>query len=299
MDGKSSKERELHFEILEIGAVKCKKDGTILDSYKQVIKPTVYHRLNKYTAQMIQISEEELKAGMYFTKAVREFLAWCGEEPYTFVTWGSQDVLELRENMNYYKLSLAEGPFSYINLQRIYGICTGEEDRNKGLEAAIDELGIEKDIPFHRAYSDAYYTAKIFGKLPGELLDKYPSYDLYEPPRTKEEEILQVGNREFLYAFQGYKTKENVAKNPSFFATCCPKCDGKLVAKKMNYTSTNTGSVCLAKCNKHGYMSVKVRTRESLKHIWYVEKVIRYITEEEAQKIKEKKKSSDEKNSRK
>lgn len=292
MDGKNSKERDLLFEILEIGAVKCDEHGTILDSYKQVVRPTVYHKINKYTAQMIQISDAEFKAGQYFTKAVREFLKWCGDEPYTFVTWGNQDVFELRENMNYYKLSLVSGPMEYINLQRIYGILTGEEERNKGLEAAITELSIEKDIPFHRAYSDAYYTAKILALLPKEMLTEYPSYDVYEPPRTKEEEIVQKGNKEFLYIYKAQQEKEKASRTPGLYSLYCPKCEGKQIPKKVDWSSTNTGYTCVAKCRVHGYVTVKIRTRESYKHLYYAEKIIRYITEEEALKWKEKKKKS-------
>ncbi len=33
----------------------------------------------------------------------------------------------------------------------------------------MDFLGIEKDIPFHRAFSDAYYTAKVLARLDGEV----------------------------------------------------------------------------------------------------------------------------------
>lgn len=289
MDGKRSKERDLLFEIIEIGAVKCDEEGNIIDSYEQMVKPTVYHKINKYTAKMLALEEEELSKGKYFSKAVREFLRWCGEEPYAFVTWGSQDIFELRENMNYYKIPFSEGPVKYINLQRIYGILTGEEGKNKGLEAAIDELGLSKEIPFHRADADAYYTAKIFKTVNKEDILKYPSYDVYEPPRTREEEFMQEGDKEYLFCFHSLKTREEANHRPYAITMSCPKCNGRLVRKVMNWSNSSSGLSAVAKCGTHGYISIRVRTKESVQHRYYTEKLFRYIDAEEFEKIKEKK----------
>ena len=54
----------------------------------------------------------------------------------------------------------------------------------------MDKLGIDKDIPFHRAFSDAYYTAKLLKMIAeqhGEVM-QYLSYDVFHLPQSREQE---------------------------------------------------------------------------------------------------------------
>ena len=49
---------------------------------------------------------------------------------------------------------------------------------------------IEKDIPFHRAFSDAYYTAKVFQKIVNPEILKYVSFDTYHIPKTRQQKMI-------------------------------------------------------------------------------------------------------------
>ena len=64
-----------------------------------------------------------------------------------------------------------------------------KEKTRKTLEFAIDYFQIEKDIPFHRAFSDAYYTAKVFQRLANPDILQFVSFDTFHIPQDKKNEI--------------------------------------------------------------------------------------------------------------
>jgi hypothetical protein len=57
--------------------------------------------------------------------------------------------------------------------------------QGRSLEYAIDFLKLDKDIPFHRAFSDAYYTAEILSRIPEDILE-FKSYDVFHLPKDRE-----------------------------------------------------------------------------------------------------------------
>ena len=93
--------------------------------------------------------------------------------------------------MKYYKLdSLSNGPIKFYDVQKLFSLGTMKDKIRKTLEFAIDYFEIEKDIPFHRAYSDAYYTAKVFKKIANPDILKLFSYDTFNIPKSMLTKIL-------------------------------------------------------------------------------------------------------------
>src|SRR3712207_2902469 len=98
---KVDEEEKLPFEIIEIGAVKLDKKGTILEEISLLIRPQVYPFLVRKTRELTGISDEMLDTqGVYFEDAIQTFLKWCGKE-YTFCVWGPTDLTQLERNMSY------------------------------------------------------------------------------------------------------------------------------------------------------------------------------------------------------
>ena len=182
-DGKPSEARSLPFEIIEIGAVKLDGEYRIVDQYDQMIRPQVYHEINWRIRKMLDLKRGELSAGRLFPRAASEFLEWCGEDP-VWCTWGSQDLSELRRNMNFYRMrELGDEPIPYINVQRLYGLLIGNTAQSKALQTAVEELSLPIEVPFHRAYGDAWYTAKVLERLPDELKRDHLSWDRIAPAK--------------------------------------------------------------------------------------------------------------------
>ncbi|MBR3525083.1 MAG: exonuclease domain-containing protein [Lachnospiraceae bacterium] len=182
-DGKPTEARSLPFEIIEIGAVKLDGEYRIVDQYDQMIRPQVYHEINWRIRKMLDLKRGELSAGRLFPRAASEFLEWCGEDP-VWCTWGSQDLSELRRNMKFYRMrELGDEPIPYINVQRLYGLLIGNTAQSKALQTAVEELSLPTEVPFHRAYGDAWYTAKVLERLPDELKRDHLSWDRIAPAK--------------------------------------------------------------------------------------------------------------------
>ena len=107
---------------------------------------------------------EQLEQGRPFVKVFDDFMQWCGED-YLFCTWGPLDLTELQKNMKYYDVEpFSDRPLKFYDVQKLFSIAFEDRKSRRTLEYAVEFLNIEKDIPFHRAFSDAYYTAKVLAK---------------------------------------------------------------------------------------------------------------------------------------
>ena len=55
--GKEKENKKLPFEIIEIGAVKLDENRNVIDSFQEIVKPAVYHRLHFRTKfwELLQI----------------------------------------------------------------------------------------------------------------------------------------------------------------------------------------------------------------------------------------------------
>ena len=192
--GKEDAVEKLPFEIIEIGAIKLNKERVMVSEFNELIKPQVYHEMHKITSKLIHIQMQELERGRPFPEVGGDFVRWCGQEEQLFCTWGTLDLTELQRNMAYYEMPLlAPGPLPYLDVQKLFAIAYEERKIRRNLEYAIDFLHIEKDIPFHRAFSDAYYTAKILIRI----LEEHPevvvnlSYDTFCPQKDRRDEIKE------------------------------------------------------------------------------------------------------------
>lgn len=291
-DGKKSSERKLLFEIIEIGAVKLNEDKKIIDSFCELVCPQVYQEINWRTKKMLGLKNGELNQGETFKAVMNRFLKWCGTEDYIFCSWGSQDLTELQRNMKYYRMEpLSNKPIPFYNVQKLYGIQIGEEESTKNLEAAVELAGLKKDVPFHRAFGDAYYTAKLFMHMDEKLLKNHYSYDLYHIPHTKKEEIRICNEKENILITRGVAKKKDITASRQMMAINCMKCGQKPVQAKIRWFSSNNKIFYAAGyCPKHGYIKGKLKIRKSEQGEYYAEKVLTYTTEEEINQVKEKRK---------
>ncbi len=288
-DGKKTEERELAFEIIEIGAVKLDEELNIVSKFNRLIKPQVYDKINWRIWKMLELKPGELESGDSFPKAASEFMEWCGPD-HIFCTWGSQDLTELQRNMTYYKMPpLSDKPIRYMNVQKMYGAMNGIPSQTRALEGAVDAMGIEKDVPFHRAYSDAYYTAKVLRLIPEEIRRKYKAYDVYHLPKSRKKQIRMHEDERDILISCAYKSKEELMGDGVFTAIPCAKCSGKAVKQRIHWHTHNQRVYDAAgRCKEHGYIACRIRVKRSDNGEVYGEKSTRYISEEEFLEMKKK-----------
>lgn len=287
--GKEREVRTLPFEIIEIGAVKLNKDREITDKFYRVICPSVYPKLHFRTREIVGKTEEELQKGVPFTEAVSDFFAWAGQDV-MFATWGGVDLIELQRNMKYYQLlHLLKGPLHFYDVQKLFAISYEDMKSRRALEYGIDFLKLEKNMEFHQALSDAWYTAEIFQKIDLDIIYAYDSIDVYQNPKTKQEEIHAVYNGYTKFVSREFLTKEDALEDKEVISTHCCLC-GKAMKKKIRWFSVGAKNYyCIANCTEHGYMKGKIRMKKTDEGRFFVVKTIKVSSEAEADLIRQRK----------
>ncbi len=282
--GSEPEAKEIPFEIIDIGAIKLNGERVMMEEYNQLIKPSVYHHMHKVTGNLIHLHMRDLKKGRPFEEVIKEFLSFCGTD-FIFCTWGPLDVFELQRNMHYYKMTpLSDTPIRFLDVQKLFSIAYEDKKSRRSLEHAIDYLEIEKKIPFHRAYSDAYYTACILAGLDERVLENY-SIDTYVLPRTRQDEIHVMFHDYMKYVSREFPDKIKAFEDREVISTKCYLCH-KNIRKKIRWFSPNGKNYySISFCPKHGYMKSKIRVRKSENDMVYVVKTSKFISEEEHQSI--------------
>ena len=290
-DGKEEESKLLPFEIVEIGAIRLNSERQMVSEFSELIKPQVYHEMHHITRKLIHLQMDQLEHGRPFAEVAEQFFDWCGEAP-VFCTWGAMDLTELQRNLSYYGMqTLADGPFPVLDVQKLFSIGFEDRKSRRSLEYAIDYLKIEKDIPFHRAFSDAYYTAKVLALLNQEVLRNY-SYDVFHIPKDKQSEIHVQFDTYAKYISRGFADKAQAMEDRTVSSTKCYLCRRSLRRKIRWFTPNGKHYYCVSYCDRHGYMKSKVRMRKSEDKMVYVVKTEKFITEAEVEAIRDKQKKS-------
>ncbi|MDE5894009.1 MAG: exonuclease domain-containing protein [Acetatifactor sp.] len=285
--GREPEVATLPFEIIEIGAIKLNHERIMVSEFSQLIRPTVYHQMHRITSKLIHMRMEELERGKPFTQVVKDFLRWCGED-YVFCTWGPLDLTELQRNLRYYGMEpLAKGPIAFLDVQKLFSIAYEDRKSRRALEWAVDYLEIEKDIPFHRAFSDAYYTAKVLAAISDPEVLKNVSYDVFNPPSCREEEIKVQFDTYFKYISRIFPDKAAALADREVSSSKCYLCRRNLRKKVKWFTPNGRHYYCIAYCEKHGFLKCKIRIRKAEDGQVYVVKTSRFISPEDVEKLTE------------
>lgn len=287
--GKKREDKRLPFEIIEIGAIKLNSEREVTDRIHLLIRPFVYPHLHAKTKEIVNVTEEELRSGIPFQEAIRTFLQWCGPEA-VFCTWGDTDLVELQRNMKYYRLlPLLKGPLHFLDVQKLFAVEYEDMNKRRSLEYAIDYFSLEKDDAFHRALSDAAYTASILKRIDKVVEAAYDSIDVYQNPKRKTDEIYAIYNGYSKYISREFRTKEAALLDKEVCTTQCPLCE-RLAKKKIRWFSVNSKNYyAIGICPKHGYVKGKIRMKKTDNNRFFVVKTVKVSSEQESMEIKNKK----------
>lgn len=289
--GKKEKNKKIPFEIIEIGAVKLNSEREQVDSFHRIIRPQVYNWIHDSIHEVIHIDYKDLLDGVPFPQAAGEFLEWCGTD-YIFCTWGNQDLTELQRNLKYYDmLSLLPGPVYYYDAQKLFSWFHEHKKQRRGLEYAVDALGLQKNRRFHRAEEDAEYTAEVFRRLDADVIKPYFSVDVYQNPRKRKEEIYISYPFYDKYISREFSDREKIIKDREVSSTRCPVC--RLPAKRKIRWFMNNSKIyeSVSFCPEHGFVKGKIRIRKTDEGGYYAVKTTKNVDEEKAEEIRNKRDS--------
>lgn len=288
-DSKDDRSRMLTFEIIEIGAVKMNSRMEIADSFHELIRPQVYGEMHKITEKLIHIRMEELAECRKFDEVAGDFLRWCGED-YLFATWGPLDLTELQKNMKFFgMMPLADGPIRYYDVQKLFSISFEDGKSRRSLEYAVDFLNISKDIPFHRALADAWYTARVFEQIKDPAVLQRISFDTFCLPANRKAEVHVVFDQYAKYISRPFADKEALLTDREVISTRCYLCHRNLRRKIRWFTPNGKHYYSVSFCGKHGYMKGKIRIKKTDDDRVYAVKTTKFISEAEVEDIRQRK----------
>lgn len=278
----------LPFEIVEIGAVKLNENRDMIGEFSELIKPQIYHEMHYITSKLIHLQMEQLEKGKPFTEVMEQFLEWCGEDC-IFCTWGPLDLLELQRNMRYYGMEpLSDKPIRYYDIQKLFSIAYEDKKSRRSLEYAIDMLGIHKDIPFHRAFSDAYYTAQVFDMIEDPVVLEKVSFDTFMLPDSKANEVSIHFIDYDKHISRVFTDKSKLLNDKDIIDVKCFRCRRSLKKKIKWFSPNGKHYYTVAYCLRHGYTKSKLRVRKAEGGGVYAVKTSKSISTEDAKQIKEK-----------
>ncbi len=280
---------ELLFEIIEIGAIKLNEKREKIGEFSEKITPEVYKEFHHITERLIHMKMEDLENCRAFPEVAESFFDFCGDD-YIFCTWGPLDLYELQRNMNFYNMkALSNGPIKFLDIQKLFSIAYEDTKSRRSLEYAVDYLEIAKDVAFHRALADAYYTAKIVQGIQDEKILENYSFDLFHIPKKRKDEIREYFSNYYKFISRGFKSKSELLSDREVTSMICYKCKRR-TRRKIKWFSPNNGKhyYAISKCEKHGLMKGKIRVRKDINDNIYAVKTMKFISEDEMNLIQEK-----------
>lgn len=241
-NGYSSKQHGFLNEIVEIGAVMLSDKLEVIDTYTQLIKPSLVKKLSNRFKELTKITPEEVEEkGVSFDEAISSFRDWCGEEENVFLSWSNSDLYVLLKNFELHTGDVVvDFMDNYCDIQRFCMRVLGIPFSNQiGLANCAEMLEISVDTQsLHRALSDCYLTA--------ECLDA-----VFDEKRLKKH--IKPCDRAFFerLMFKPYLVTQ--AKCDVFdldkVDIFCPICGSKM-DKLAKHTTLNKSFCVPTKCNK-------------------------------------------------
>ena len=280
----------LPYEIIEVGAVKLDENRRQLDTFHALIRPNVYHQIQENIYQVTHVTLSELKKGRRFSEAATDFLSWCGKEA-RFCTWAKQDLSVLQENLRYYhQLSLLPGPLLYLDVQKLFSLCYEDGEVRRSLSAACEMRNLPQEELFHRALSDAIYTAKIVAGLQEEYLTGYESLDITQHPKRDEQPYRLKSKGRVRLLTPEQPSLRRLLRDEELFSLSCPVCDRKGLfdrcSKKAAWFSQSLYTYqASAICPEHGDIKGKIKIKTGAKGQYFGYKNLSLTKEEEGRRL--------------
>ena len=239
----------LLFEVIQFGAAKLDAALEIVDTVSIPVRPTYYLTIHPRVKRMTGLNQEILCDAPQFAEAMARFMEWCGEDC-AFLTWGCDDISVLQQNVDFFRYEGAM-PRMY-DIQRLYAKAAGVSGQ-AGLKTAMEALGVEEDEerPFHNAMHDAYYTARVFQRLP----DPAGVLQCEQQPR-------KLSHNERRSRFRASEPVESVAgalAGEALQTPRCPTCGQPTRLKTALIPQAAGKYVALSQCGHHGLLFVKAR----------------------------------------
>lgn len=192
-----------------------------------MVRPKYYRKMHKKVSRITGLKSEDLTKALAFPDAFKKLSRFCGKD-FIFLTWGTEDIPILRDNLKLHSLDSDWIPQSF-DLQVFFASQIAKEHRQFALEDAIEMLG-EKPFQAHDALCDARSTAIVCRHL--DMEEGFRNYarlagDITAPPLETKELGVTFENRN--------AALQELISSP----IACPRCSDYLYPEHMFPQNTN------------------------------------------------------------
>ena len=195
-----------------------------------------------------------------------------------------------KRQMDYYHIrNPLPSPLFFYDLQKMFSLLYDDGKSRMSLEQAVEFLGIEKTIPFHRAFDDTYYTAEVMKRMDLAQVERYESVDYHRLPASRKEEIYRDFGTYTKFVSKTFANKEEAMADKVVTSMRCSRC-GLPVWRRIRWFSAGPNTyLSLVQCPRHGYVKGKIRIKKSGDGRIFVVKTMKPADEEAVKKLREKK----------
>lgn len=250
---KNDKGIMLNHEIIQMGAAKMDPRLKITDTFKANIKPRVYEKIREDVTELTGITAGSLSGGRRVYDVMDEFREWCGDD-YIFLTWGSEDIPVLKNNLDYFGIDSSWLAF-YFNAQAMFNMQTENKGRAFSLEYAMEFCGIKEERKMHDALNDAVCTAKVCAKF--DIEESIARCDEYSGTEFGKLDVPMNMRREISFGFGSMRE----ALDRGFAVPVCPEC-GTEIEDVIWYRVSGEKVIADGYCPKHSDYAVVITHRK-------------------------------------
>lgn len=251
--------KSMPYEIIEIGAVKLDEDGKENGHFNVRIRPVLYKNLNRHVGKVTNMTQLSLNTGYPFKQAIAGFWNFCGVD-YCLCSWSDSDAEPLKRNLAFHDFSPLLG-VRILDVQHAFTDLVEPGEGQRNVEYALDLLKIPKNEPFHKALSDARYTAKVLSRLL-EFAHEDGKTDFYSRYSYNPDIKLR--------ASQHLPIAPSVAEADAFLRAeplLCPDCATELSVLKP-WEIVGKTRKALFSCPTHGEIATRCRMRKGREGKW-------------------------------
>ena len=147
-------------EIIEIGIAVVNIDTLKIEDNDSIIVKPQESKVSEFCTKLTTLTQELVDNGIFFQDAMKILIDKYNSKNRTFVSWGDYDRKMFERNCNDYGAKYPFGP-RHMNLKNSFALLNGL-NKEVGLPAALEHIGLKLDGTHHRGNDDAKNIANIF-----------------------------------------------------------------------------------------------------------------------------------------
>jgi inhibitor of KinA sporulation pathway (predicted exonuclease) len=120
-------------------------------------------RVSEFCTRLTTLTPEQVARGVTLAQALETIQREYYPEDRVFASWGDYDRNQFLRNCEFYRIPYPFGP-THWNVKTFFSLAM-QLERETGLDAACELLGIEFEGTQHRGVDDAANTALVLARL--------------------------------------------------------------------------------------------------------------------------------------